>query len=633
MLAALGMARVNNPQQYTCERILTTTTNKNTKGNTWKKNDLAKEKGKTSLADAISKLESNGIPVPSHVTERSIFEYRFTTPDHGIFDVELMDYSGELIQPDISEHLTEAKDLRDRLKEMDGLLVLAEAFYRNKSSEIVVEHVHKLGQAFVSLHKERQDTTCLDIPIALVINKWDRWSQMEQRDEKKEREKLKNFLDYSPAHQKLYDTLKNSVSEGNFEIFPVSAFGEHELLPTADGSFGEKPKHTKPIPSFGLEEPFVWLADKRSKTDLHYQKITKRRRRITFCLAILLMLSTAGLYLHHTSQQQLAENQRKLKALEIRLELNPNEQQLEEILRDALQQPDSVPYRQTLINQLKTRLKEISEQRTWTQLRQQYQEYIKAYNFLDAAELLTNQPNSTRELLLLQEQFRSQVMSMLENRVKQLSSDGRWKEAYLQLNRCARISEKLLDAPQALDRLRHLVQKDEDRFFYEQVQRYRDESRVSQYLASAPLKTMERYVNQYQLFLQKYRNQLPLTLVLARINWGNCWNDDDSIATVMLNGDKIIEKTNIVSEKHKSTGEIGRGEFKAKVGDMVKLEMKIVYADWMGTYDHGKGADEVTVSSLNGYTLQLPADGHQNSATFRIEGLPEEPILPQWSEQ
>ncbi len=61
------------------------------------------------------------------------------------------------------------------------------------------------------------------------------------------------------------------MTQDNFKAFPVSALGASEFVRLENGKVVERPKQVKPLNSFGLENPFVWLAQRRDAIDLqHY---------------------------------------------------------------------------------------------------------------------------------------------------------------------------------------------------------------------------------------------------------------------------------------------------------------------------------------------------------------------------
>ena len=250
MLAALAMPRYPHPLGYSC---------------TWQPIDVSASKNKAEaqnleyskewMEKAIEKLSQQDVPEPNPTGEEQfIFQYDFTNANHQTFCIELVDYSGELINPAISSSEL-AKNLRTRFAEMDGILVLAEAPYLDQLGHVESAQksrdgqthmdLYQLRQAFSLLRGEKQDGAALDIPVALVVNKWDRYSAIEYNNPVNEQHKLESFLNATPQlpHKGLHDVLNSSITEGNFKPFSVSALGAHEFVRLANGDIVERAKY------------------------------------------------------------------------------------------------------------------------------------------------------------------------------------------------------------------------------------------------------------------------------------------------------------------------------------------------------------------------------------------------------
>jgi hypothetical protein len=238
------------------------------------------------MENIIFKLFKQEIP-PSNPTSDDpfIFEYDFTASTHQTFRIELIDYSGQLINPAVSNTQL-AKRLRQKFAEMDGILVLANAPFRNGSSPeqnpsdeqpphnlYPYTELYPLRQAFGLLRSEGQATT-LDTPVALLINKWDRYSHIDYINPANEQTKLEEFLNANPPppHKGLSDVLRYSVTDGHFKTFPVSALGETECVSLGNGKIVEQPKQVEPLNAFGLEDAFIWLAQRRDVIDFEQFK-------------------------------------------------------------------------------------------------------------------------------------------------------------------------------------------------------------------------------------------------------------------------------------------------------------------------------------------------------------------------
>ncbi len=278
LLAALAMPRYSHPLKYT---------------STWRPIDVsASEKSKQEalrhsqewLKKAIDQLSRRDVPEPNPTGEEHfIFEYDFTGTDYQTFRIELLDYSGELVNPNISDSEL-AKTLRQKFSEMDGILVLAEAPYQDQLGHVsghqktrdgqAHKDLYDLRQTFSLLRGEKQEGAALDTPVVLLFNKWDRYSHIDSAHPDIEQDKLEAFLKSvpPPPHKGLNDVLQHSVTEDNFKAFPVSALGAGEFVRLENGDVVERPKQVQPLNAFGLEDAFLWLAQRRDAIDLrHYQ--------------------------------------------------------------------------------------------------------------------------------------------------------------------------------------------------------------------------------------------------------------------------------------------------------------------------------------------------------------------------
>ena len=142
------------------------------------------------------------------------------------------------------------------------------------------------------------------------------------------------------------------------------------------------------------------------------------------------------------------------------------------------------------------------------------------------------------------------------------------------------------------------------------------------------------HVRKFQEYLDRRAAPLTLTLELVAIDWGNTWNNNNNLVTVVVNGTKIIEQNNIRSEVNTSitysgSASVPSAPFTTKLHEPIRLMMKIVSKGmWDG--DAGQGIYDRKVEDLDGYRIALEGDGHKNFAVFRVAGLPAEPSLPAW---
>ncbi|MFK5970752.1 MAG: hypothetical protein QM487_11625 [Candidatus Marithrix sp.] len=175
-----------------------------------------------------------------------------------------------------------AKNLRTRFAEMDGILVLADAPYSGQLGHAESSQKSRDGQNHMDLYQLRQalsllhgeQEAALDTPVALLVNKWDRYSNIDHNNPIAEQDKLENFLNSipQPPHKVLYNELSSSITAGNFKAFPVSSLGMNEFIRLDNGDIVERFKQVNPLKSFGLLDAFVWIAKQRDAIDLqHYQ--------------------------------------------------------------------------------------------------------------------------------------------------------------------------------------------------------------------------------------------------------------------------------------------------------------------------------------------------------------------------
>lgn len=279
-LAALAMDHGPHPQGFTCEWIQTSEEYPKPQGDvsTWDPKDprpsVAFHRGIHMLHDIIDLLRKGKVPPGNEENPPFRFRFHLTTPGPSAFRVELIDYSGELLRGNLSEREF-ALLLFNQMQTMDGILVLAEAPLQGKDADLLADQLWRLKQAFALLRENIKEGQAIPAPVALIVNKWDRRGPSGGNDSSTRDAALQVFLDSRPeaGHRSLVDTLRNSVNPGNFKPFAVSAFGESEFvtLPRDGGDRiqVERPLRRNPLPSFGLEDPFIWAVARRNQIDLH----------------------------------------------------------------------------------------------------------------------------------------------------------------------------------------------------------------------------------------------------------------------------------------------------------------------------------------------------------------------------
>ena len=285
LMAALAMPRHPNPMGY---------------NSTWRPLDASEAKrddlrySQDWLKKATDSILKYEVPEPNPTGEEHFtFEYDFTGSDNQTFRIELVDYSGELVNPNVSESEL-AESLRKKISEMDGILVLGEAPYRDQLGHVAGSQkmrdaqshkdLYDLRQTFNLLGRDKQDGVSLHTPVALLLNKWDRYSDIDLTNPEKEQDKLADFFTSHPnsPHKGLQDELQHSVTQENFKTFPVSALGASTFVRLDNGDIVERPITVQPLNSSGLENPFIWLAQRRDEIDVqHYLK--EAQKNLTQC--------------------------------------------------------------------------------------------------------------------------------------------------------------------------------------------------------------------------------------------------------------------------------------------------------------------------------------------------------------
>lgn len=287
LLATIAMGAIGHPGDLTCERLPVTVpkpkavTNESASQSKAQCEAAALHEGKEWIDSAVQSLSNDSVPegTPPDAVER-IVDFRIGEPIRGSFVVRMIDYAGELINPDGEHDATGAgKKLKQCLAESDGFLILAEApsSHKNQTGS-ETEHLRPLREAFASLSEQRD---LLETPIAVAITKWDRISQVDFESPKAELRKLDEFIGGSVIYDSLINTISNSMTvqkgigddselglaRGNCRVFPVTSFGsaEHRVL-GKNGRSVEVPPAGKRRP-YGVLEPLIWLANRRDNLD------------------------------------------------------------------------------------------------------------------------------------------------------------------------------------------------------------------------------------------------------------------------------------------------------------------------------------------------------------------------------
>lgn len=258
ILAALTLPRAVNPKGFTCTWIEEVAGHEFPKGSpsTWVTSDPF-HIGWKWLHAQRAHLKSGDLPEPNKASQETMrFVFDFGSKEHGRQQIELIDYSGELLTATASEL---AKNLREIMRECDGLLILAEVPFPGRDQTSDAENLEKLKGAFLKILDERAAGAKADWPIALLFNKWDRRLDFASMPTDSGQGEIKAFLAETPqpAQAPLANMIANVVGEENMRCFPVSAFGASQIRP--DGM--EAPRNQGVLlNSFNLEDGFIWVA-------------------------------------------------------------------------------------------------------------------------------------------------------------------------------------------------------------------------------------------------------------------------------------------------------------------------------------------------------------------------------------
>jgi len=289
--------------------------------------------GRRWIREVMEALKQGSVPRanPAVLHEAPLtLDFRIGDPIRGTWTTRMIDYSGELIDPDL-QHDPEffVRRLRDYLVKCDGFLILAEVPRGHEVDQGIRDHLVRLQEAFASLQEAKDDA--LRTPVAIIFTKWDRHSEINHNCPPEELRKFRQWLKGHPEYEGLIRSIGHSllpqerqlarrlkeektssqqrapsssearpvtgeersaaepatadeasddndpslwgVKEGNAWLFPVSAFGRSERRGATEIPWG----FPKP---FGILEPFVWLAERRDELDLG--ELISRWRRTKF---------------------------------------------------------------------------------------------------------------------------------------------------------------------------------------------------------------------------------------------------------------------------------------------------------------------------------------------------------------
>ncbi|MCK5718853.1 MAG: GTPase domain-containing protein [Thiomargarita sp.] len=683
LLTALAMPRIPHPKHYSCVwnqtnipiDLSTIDTNQIHRLDEEDKQQVIKLLSQEWMKESIYQLSNASIPPTNSADDPTLtFEYDFTVSDHRSFRVELIDYSGQLIDPINDNKL--AKQLRKQFIKMDGIIVLAQALSADETEQNeerqaqIYTNLHSLQQAFNLLRYEEQSLITLETPIVLLINKWDRYSDIEYSEPVLEQQKLETFLNSEPLapHKALSDTLQFSTVAGRFKVFPVSPLGSSSYKQLEDGEIVEVPKQVNPLNSFGLEDPFIWLAQQRDLIDLEKLKQFSAANKIAKCRKLALdLLNRFSKEADETKQIeailrvcQTRKQKYSIYSILFFIVLwfggetlidtinyhhytdentYTNTQELEQA-KNWLTNYSNAPYFRHIIsrnfltqNKIQKILKQLSinhEIFLWESIennikinlnitRKVIQRYIKHY----PTGLHIQEVNQAKQYIQQQEleQSSQELLSQLAQQFRRGKNDAQ-KLKYLlhKLNntlliqKMADMNETIYQQKNQLER--HILAQQcllkirADKTLYQNIQTNPKLETIQQYLTTLPLKIMATEVLTYKKFLDKTHPDTiisGLQLNLVRILWNEV-DDENNTIIVELNGRLLIYDKNVTAKPNTVVvmNKMGSRVFSAKPDESIKIKIQVFNEDIFFNDDYGSTIIEEQLFKLaGGYHVKL----------------------------
>ena len=177
----------------------------------------------------INKIKEGKLPDATPLTGKTAHIYNVDTTKQVNFDMALFDYAGELVEAEskVSDSLLKF------LASMSGLMVIVELGKNTpegrKQSALDISN---LQQFFKAIETNSDGKTRFNIPIALLITKFDQHQDFNKAEFEKDGQKYvdKLFQDYIESSEgknikNLSASMKASTTEGYFKLFPVCSFG------------------------------------------------------------------------------------------------------------------------------------------------------------------------------------------------------------------------------------------------------------------------------------------------------------------------------------------------------------------------------------------------------------------------
>ncbi len=265
------------------------------------------------------------------------------------------------------------------------------------------------------------------------------------------------------------------------------------------------------------------------------------------------------------------------------------------------------------------------------EFREKYQSLLGDGKVREAGSLLAAQPNPPKDLIA---DFPGKALARVDQDCQRYLADHRWRDA-------EDVTRQLSDDPavvkllaaediRQLEQWRRKIKEAEDRDLYEQLRRYKDLQRAQRYLDAAPLQTMKGPAQAYRDHLLKLQQELPLTLHLSKIEWGNAWDRDTDYA-VTLNGRTLMEGK-VHAANNSVCQDVDKADIKHKLSDGASLAISVKHRGIVKDTDYGSPSHECAVRQLDGVKLTLEGKDPHSFVYFTLDGVPPEPELPPYRE-
>ena len=179
--------------------------------------------------------------------------------------------------------------------------------------------------------------------------------------------------------------------------------------------------------------------------------------------------------------------------------------------------------------------------------------------------------------------------------------------------------------------LREQLNETWDRGLYQVALKSKELSDLQAYLAQAPLKAMEKPVQEYLKYLADNKEPINLQLELVHVVWHDDVSEKSKTRyTVSVNGKSVINQPAGKNESGELMRINAKGSFTARLGDEVSLTTSVIGDGFFGdNVNLGYGYVKLPASALNGYSLETKdADKNTSKVLFALHGMPKMPKMP-----